>query len=1337
MKSRIISLLLVAILLCSTFLSVLFIADAAEIDVTVQKEQVLYQWDLTKPQTFWSVAGNSVSPLDVAQGSNAACDFLIDENGAYMVPKVEWVSFMTTGACNNVDLSDAQNTKIVIDYETENSTAVIVKIDMTKGDGDNFQECYFKNKKGRGTIEFNVKDLSDNKFGGKGAVASGYISLQLMTTKGTNAAILWKSARVVKNVTDNVSHNNNNPKQIVKSYNLSTGTDKGTDILSVNDTARPQYSADGITFNTSANWAGFTSTFAAIDVSDTTTRLIADIENPYNCTIVYKLVCDGIATHNSENIVKELPWQSADGTHEIYLNQVFTEEQLKAISNGRIQIQFLIFDTEKTVKIKSLSFVKDVPELPQTNEKFKSYKSVELQLPAGKEPVLPGFVSVTTESGRVADIAVTWAKPDGFNNLIPGFYQFKGVLDEQSLADNRVEYTQGTDAEIFASVTLITTYDRFELPVTNSANWSKTEADQYGNYEFTENGLTITPNSLLGYTNSDYVVKNVNMDVVKGISYSVTAGSGRWAIKVQNLTTGDPQIASPEINFTGEGFYDFSEQNWSGIADLRIALYAVGPNNSVTYHSAVLEEKPVPKQSFTVDTTNNKGWIAGDKKAEISGSDDTLEYNFSEKGLQLTSKGGFCSMNYTVSMVDLDVVKGMLYYVDAPNARWEIKITNMKTDETIQITQGEEAWKGTLGTSLSYFDFSNKNWNGVADLRIQAMVVVSGSDPTCTFKNIQLLSQKPDPMPEIPKEPSKKAYSFDLTSIDGWYIGSKKITNAIDKTDNYEYSFTKQGFKFKSKINEEGVFWSAISKSVTNLDLDTLRYLYYKVSTPSAENWDIKVYNLSQTDENGQPLVTTVSGSWRGLYGSDEGYFALPAEWIGACNIKVELYTFTNNDSTGDILFESLKFATNRPASPDSYDIDFSDYKKFSLSGGAVADASKYSNDSGSYEFSKDGLTMSANRLTGEDGSIVFWSDASIKIKNIDFSKTNALQFDVGLTKGNWTISVTNNKTGEIVNYSNTVKPADQAWSGIELPKKGYFNFVKAAKDLLGADWSGIADITVKFQALYIGNGSNVIFRSCKLTKDPENITTITSYDFDFSDYEGWILEEQGLITQQRGVSDNKVATYNFNDAGLTLKTETQEVNGNNIYYSKLKYSIDNVDFDKLNAITFDVSALDSARWDIAVSCSTADVENNRKTISNGEWNGYQGSAVGTMSFKDMKWSGIGTITVQIIGLDFGMGNEIFVKELSLGTGETSIEVPESEAESLEEIENAVVKCPTLDKIQEMLNDKNRFSTQTEVDGNTNIVIIWIILGGALLVLSGIAVVVIILIKKKKSILKQ
>ncbi|MBP3705696.1 MAG: Ig-like domain-containing protein, partial [Clostridia bacterium] len=656
----------------SSFLSVLFIADAAERNVTVCKEQVLYQWDLTDYKTYWSVSGYATSPLNVAQNNSDVADFVIDENGSYMVPKADWVSFSTTGACNNVDLSDPENTKIVIDYETENTTAVIVKVDMTKGDGDNFQECYFKSQKGKGTIEFNVKDLSDNKFGGKGAVASGYISFQFMTTKGTNAAILWKSARVVKTVSDNAVYDNSKSKQTVKAYNLSTGTDKGADILSVNDTARPQYSADGITFNTTANWAGFTSINTQVDISDTTTRLVADIENPYNSTIVYKLVCDGISTRTSENIVKELPWQSADGIHEIYLNQVFTQEQLKAVSNGKIQIQFLIFDTEKNVKIKSLSIVRDMPELPETNEKFKSYKPVELQLPAGKEPVLPGFVSVTTESNREVDIAVTWTKPNDFNNSVPGFYQFKGTLDEQSLADNRVEYKQGTDAEIFASVTLITTYDRFELPVTNSANWSKTEADQYGNYEFTENGLTITPNSLLGYTNSDYVVKNVNMDVVKGISYSVTAGSGRWAIKVQNLTTGDPQIASPEINFTGEGFYDFSEQNWSGIADLRIALYAVGPNNSVTYHSAILEEKPVPKQSFTVDTTNNKGWIAGDKKAEISGSDDTLEYNFSEKGLQLTSKGAFCSMNYTVSMVDLDVVKGMLYYVEAPNARWEI-----------------------------------------------------------------------------------------------------------------------------------------------------------------------------------------------------------------------------------------------------------------------------------------------------------------------------------------------------------------------------------------------------------------------------------------------------------------------------------------------------------------------------------------------------------------------------------------------------------------------------------------------------------------------------------------
>ena len=1329
MKKRLISIISAFAVLVSAFAGTGLSVFAAK-NVAVVEENTLYEWDMADSGTFWSVAGEP-TPLNKTNGENDACIFNIDENGAYMKPKAQWVAFMTTGACSSVDLTDTANTDIVVDYYTPVATSLILKIDITAGDGDNFVECFNQGRTGSGTIQLNIKDLLANKFGDRQVnLEKGYISIQFMTTTGAEgAAVTWKSARVVRYEKKDRQYDTDVQDYVIKDFNLVSNGGKGTDIADIHSTANPTYSDEGISMNGSLQWVGITTAQVEADISDPATKLVAEITNTEGCSVAYKLSGTAIATRSESAMNKELSVNSQDGKFEIYLNEIFSEKQLKTLSQGKISIGILLGSTGKPVTLKSLRIVKEIPKEGMEPEEFYSFSPVNISSATGSDPVLPSTVRVTTVTGRTAQIAVTWEKPEGYSSNVPGTYTFTAVLDEQSLNDNAVIYDPDIHGAVTAQVTLIESVSYFELPVNNSAGWSKNGTDQYGTYTFDKNGLTITPSSLLSYTNTSYTVENVNMDVVKGISYNITANGGKWAIKVRNATTGDPQISSGEFSAGGSGFYDFSDQNWTGTADLVIDLFCVGADKSVTYHSVALDKKPVPKDSVVIDTTSPEGWMANGAAAEQSGENESGAYSFTEDGLSLTSKGAYYSISYTASYVNLDKVKGLLYYIDAPNARWEIKIANLKLNQEIQIGG---SWDGNLGTSLDYFDFSGQGWTGNADIRISVFIIISGSDDTCVFKSLQLLQSRPDPMPEIPKEPALTTLTPDLTDYTEWSHSGKKLESASGNESDYEYKFTDSGLWFKSKIDKDGITYTSLSASYSNVSLDELKYLYYKVSTPSAERWDVKIYNLSKLDENQRPEVVSISGVWNGIGGSDEGYFSLPASWIGACDIKIELFTFTSVEYTGGVNFLSLDFKKSKPASPDSVIIDFSDPSQFSLSGGAKTNSDSFENKYGSYKFGKDGMTMSANRFEADDGSMQFWSDATIKIKNIDFSKTDTIEFDVGLTHGSWTIQVQNLVTGEWINYSAEVKPSDQAWSGVDVPKNSFFNFVKAAENQLGSKWSGNADIIIKFQALNTGKGSNVVFRSAKVIKGPTSVPLVTEYEFDFSDYEGWVIENEGLVIKPTGTTSNKVATYSFSSAGLNLKTETQTIDGANIFYTKFSYQIDNVDFSKLNAMTFDVLA-DNARWDIAVFCSTAPAGQNQATVSDGQWNGTSGTIAGTKSFKEMGWSGVGTLTVQIIGLDQGESNEIFVRALSLGTGETTLSTDDPSLGTAEEIDLVTIKCPTLDAIADILADGSRFDKEEAVTqpGKDNTVL-YIIIVAAVVVACAAAVTVLVIVRKKR-----
>lgn len=890
--------------------------------------------------------------------------------------------------------------------------------------------------------------------------------------------------------------------------------------------------------------------------------------------------------------------------------------------------------------------------------------------------------------------------------------------------------------------------DYFGWVAWESAVQSPVGSAKNGSYRFEADGITAQsrPDPDF-YFMLKKKIKNINADVVKGLSYQVRQpGGGHWDIKVYNETMGDDCISvSSSWNGTSgdrEDFLDFSSHNWTGVVNLRIELVVFEYDSATAKFSklALLPEAPdvpepeKPRDSLKIDMTSPSGWYVEGRPATAGAEEEQGRYRFSQQGMTMTAKRVgdkfYYQAAYTAANMDLNQVTGLLYYVDAPGARWDLKVYNMNTGEVAKTAQD---WSGSKGTRLGYFDFSHMGWAGQGDLKIELTAFEMEGGDTATFKTLELLTAKPDPMPEIPKEPPATQLKVDLTNPDGWEVGEQKAAMSGSEARG-SYSFGAGGLTMASFLDRDGVFYYTASHSYQNVDLSVLKYLKYKVDAPGGERWDIKVYNESALSADGTPDQISISGSWDGLSGSDEALFSLAGKnWSGACDIRIVLYAFTPKNGRGSVTFQNIEFAAQKPAAPDRLEVDFSDYGKFALSGDGRASSASFSNPFGDYTFGKNGMNVKAKRVTGADGETSqFWADASVRFRDVDLSKIDTLDFSVDLTKGNWTIQVKNITTDETVTYAREVRTKDDAWMGVDLPKESLFNFVKAAKTQLDKTWSGTVDLMINFQALNLGEGSDVTFRKCILYKGPSSIPAVTEFTLDLTNPKGWVLQGTGLLTQNAGEGKDKVARYHFTKAGLMLNTQKQKVDGADVFYTTLAYTVDNVDYSKANAILFDMKAPEKAHWDIKVINPLVTGEKNTYTVSS-RWDGKEGDLSGTQSFKSMGWTGVGAMRIEIVGLDIGdNGKDILLSSLKIATGETNIKGAEETGGNVD-LDYATVMLPSFDKIQGILNDKNRFaSAAADAQAPGGLGALPFAAGSIAVVLIGAGVAAYLLIRKKR-----
>lgn len=336
-----ISILLVALLVFSLFCGTIT-ASSENLERTVSKEITLYEWDLTNPGTFWSVSDGSSTPLTQTSGGGEHCNFKIDENGAYIQGLKDYPAYNTTGAASNVDMSDP-TTKLVIEFETVNSAKVFLKASFDSAKPDDKGTLLEKSVDGFMRYEKNISS-ADTKFA----------SLQLGVFPG--GEVTFKTAKIVKTVTGPRADEVDATEQTVKEFNL---TQENEEII-IHEKAQPVYGANGVTMTAGADWVGINTAAMKIDLSDVSTKLVIDVTNNESATLAIKYVSDNIFSAESGGFMGgELLLTSATGTIEVYLDRIFTREQLSALSKGNIVFQILIGSTGKTVTVHSFKIVKN------------------------------------------------------------------------------------------------------------------------------------------------------------------------------------------------------------------------------------------------------------------------------------------------------------------------------------------------------------------------------------------------------------------------------------------------------------------------------------------------------------------------------------------------------------------------------------------------------------------------------------------------------------------------------------------------------------------------------------------------------------------------------------------------------------------------------------------------------------------------------------------------------------------------------------------------------------------------------------------------------------------
>lgn len=342
--------LLIAVAIILSAIPMAFVT-AETTERTAVKEVVLYEWDLTSPSTYWSVTGCSTTPLTEYSGSNADAQFQISDNGSFLKALNGWPAYNTTGAASNVDLSDP-TTKLVVEFESESPSMVFVKASFNSNEPDNKGTLIEKDFTGYYRYEKNISS-PENK----------YVSLQLGVFGGYEAT--FKSAKIVKVVEGPRVEAEGATEKLIKEFSLAEGSSD----ITVGEYANATYDENGLKIAPTVTWVGLETATNIVDITDTSTKLVLDIDNPDGATVAVKYIApNGFSAEAGNVIAGELLITNATGKVDVYLDKALTREQLSAFAKGGIRFQVLVHNTDKEVTIKSLKLVKTTA--PVYNKKY-------------------------------------------------------------------------------------------------------------------------------------------------------------------------------------------------------------------------------------------------------------------------------------------------------------------------------------------------------------------------------------------------------------------------------------------------------------------------------------------------------------------------------------------------------------------------------------------------------------------------------------------------------------------------------------------------------------------------------------------------------------------------------------------------------------------------------------------------------------------------------------------------------------------------------------------------------------------------------------------------------
>lgn len=282
------------------------------------------------------------------------------------------------------------------------------------------------------------------------------------------------------------------------------------------------------------------------------------------------------------------------------------------------------------------------------------------------------------------------------------------------------------------------------------------------------------------------------------------------------------------------------------------------------------------------------------------------------------------------------------------------------------------------------------------------------------------------------------------------------------------------------------------------------------------------------------------------------------------------------------------------PAAENFSEFNFSAFGGW-MCAGEPADSVYYENTWGKYSFGEDGASV----ICGDKG----YTNISYTVNNADFDEIKGIIFSAASVTSRWDIKV---RKGDGDDFSYT-----GSWNGTDSSEEyAFFDFSSFG-------WSGKDTLTVFFYSIG-SEDSYSVFSYARLTDNEKIYTEGTSLPT--GSPAGWNTSD-GPIGSVSGSASN--GSYSFSDSGITITC-----NENTLFYFNITKTVENVDFNEIRCLSYNVECDENSRWDIKIS-ALGEIETFH--ASGGLWNGIKGPDSGHLDFSGFDKKGLCDIMVQLL----------------------------------------------------------------------------------------------------------